>query len=149
MAAWSCPRDSTKSWGKAECGNLLSGQQGPALGSLGWRCWGMFGHHPGLGCYVSQTVLKGLFWVSDWQCGHCWGLCPWGTVAVPRVLIPLGTPALIMDRQTAACNFHLPPLNFVKNETNPHLSLPLAYQVLWFLSPLLLKQCPFHFTVIL
>lgn len=50
----------------------------------------------------------------------------------------------------AACDFHLLPLNFVnKNETNPHLSLPLAYQVLCFLSPLLLKQCPFHFTVIL
>lgn len=31
----------------------------------------------------------------------------------------------------AACDFHLPPLNFInKNQTNPHLSLPLAYQVL-------------------
>lgn len=55
------------------------------------------------------------------------------------------------NNQTAsACDFHLLPLNFVnKNETNPHLSLPLAYQVLWFLLPLLRKQCPFHFTVIL
>lgn len=24
-----------ESWGKAECGNLLSGQQGPAVGSSG------------------------------------------------------------------------------------------------------------------
>lgn len=128
-----------KSWGKAECGNLLSDQQGPAMGSCRWRCWGMLGYHPGLGCYVSQPALKSLFWAPDGQCGHCLGLFPWGTVAVPRLIIPLETSAL-NGQTAAACNFHLPPLNFtIKNETNPHLSLPLAYQVLWFLSPLPLK----------
>lgn len=88
-----------ESWGKAERGNLLRGQQGPALGSSKWRCWGMFGHQPGLGCYVSQSVLKGLFWVPDWQCGHCLGPCPWGAVALPRLITLLGTAALTMDWQ--------------------------------------------------
>lgn len=50
----------------------------------------------------------------------------------------------------AASDFLLLLLNFItKNETNPHFSLPLAYQVLWFLSPLPLKWCSFHFTVLL
>lgn len=109
----------------------------------------MFGHHPGLAVMYLRPCTRVYFGFN---------LAVWALLGA----VPVGDSGSAQsdhcpgdsstdNRQTAAaCDFHLLPLNFVnKNETNPHLSLPLAYQVLCFLSPLLLKQCPFHFTVIL
>lgn len=138
-----------KSWGKAECGNLLSGQQGSAIGSSGWRCWRMFGHHPRPGCYMSQPVVEGLFLGARLAVWALLGAVPMRDGGSAQTDHSPGDSGTNNGQQHPVTSTCLLLILLIKIQKNPHLSLPLAYNVLWFLSPLLLKWCPFHFTVIL